>query len=63
MNELGLTPKTREKPEPKPSAEMIAFLLGPSAMPRAYGEGPPPLDSICSKVPVPVASMLPTLTT
>ena len=63
MNELGLTPKTREKPEPKPSAEMIAFLLGPSAMPRAYGEGPPPLDSICSKVPVPAVSMLPILTT
>ena len=50
MNELGLTPKTREKPEPKPSAEMIAFLLGPAAMPRVYGEGPPPLDSICGSV-------------
>ena len=63
MSELGLTPKTREKPEPKPNVEMIAFLPGPSAMPRAYGEGPPPLDSICSKVPVPAVSMLPILTT
>ena len=25
MNELGLTPKTREKPEPKPSAEDDRF--------------------------------------
>ena len=50
MNELGLTPKTREKPEPKPSVEMVAFLLGPSVMPRAYGEDPSSLDSICGSV-------------
>ncbi len=50
MNELGLTPKTSEKPEPKPSAEMIAFLLGPSVMPGADGEGPSSLDSICGSV-------------
>ena len=47
MNELGLTPKTREKPKPKPSAEMIAFLLGPLAIPQAHRECPPPGSLPC----------------